>query len=178
MKRLALLTLGIALAACGGETEPTPSAAAYVPPAPPAPEAFAPADSLGFVAEADSLALDSLAVNDSAAVTEAPPPAPSFAPFLARFKQALQTGDAAPFAAEGVDLGPLADDPAFRQRVLAAPPDRYRREGTRREVWVVVGYDMEGNVVPEDEAETESGLGLVFDVVDGAYRLVSLNAAG
>ncbi|HIG74115.1 MAG TPA: hypothetical protein EYQ24_05960 [Bacteroidetes bacterium] len=179
MRRLALLGL-VALAACGGEETPqTTDDEAFVPPAPPTLEPLD-VDSLGL--DEDDLAMDSLALADSASAEAEPlPAAPDFAPFLSEFKRALQTGAAERYAAPGLDdadLAFLVDDPAFRQRFLAAPPDRYRREGTRREVYVVVGYDLEGNVVPEDEAETESGLGLVFDVVDGAYRLVRVSAAG
>ena len=106
-------------------------------------------------------------------------PVPTFAPFLREFKVALQNGDAAGLAA-GVPAGDLAalGDPDFQREVLAAGADRYSRDGTRRETYVVVGFDGDGNVVPEDEAVTESGLGLVFDVVDGAYRLVRVSRAG
>ncbi|MEM6326083.1 MAG: hypothetical protein AAF791_03100 [Bacteroidota bacterium] len=176
MRAAALMVLTVALAACGGTEEPIPEEEGVFVPVPSPEDLEVPADSFDTFPEADSLALDSLIVEDSVQVTEAP--APSFAPFLAQFKQALQTGDVEAFAAEGVDVWVLANDPAFQQQVLAAPPDQYSREGTRRETWVVVGFDVEGNVVPEDEADTESGLGLVFDVVDGAYRLVRVDMAG
>ncbi|MEM1056599.1 MAG: hypothetical protein AAGI52_13835 [Bacteroidota bacterium] len=182
MKRPLLVGLVILAAGCGGEEATESETSVFIPPPPPSEDAFAPPDTLGFFPEADSLVVeDSQAVADSILVPEAPPAAPSFAPFLQEFKQALQTDTADQFAGPDLPTGDLAlvtEDPAFLQRVLATPPDRFRREGTQREVWVVVGYDMDGNVVPEDEAETESGLGLVFDVVDGAYRLVRVDSAG
>ena len=182
MKRWAL-ALALVAAGCGGEkTQETPAPA--LPPAPPAIPEVGDLDDGGFLDEDDPGA-DSLAEADTVAsgAPEPAPAAPSFAPFLSEFKVALQNGTARRHAALGDDLSPealafVADDPAFRQKILAAGADRYRRYGTRRETYVVVGYDREGNVVPEDEAETESGAGLVFDIVDGEYRLVRIDLAG
>ncbi|WP_143536898.1 hypothetical protein [Rubricoccus marinus] len=177
MKRWAL-AVALLASGCGGENAQQPAAPA-LPPAPPSipdvgdlddfDDAFEDADSLG-TPEADSLEATAL-----------PDPGPSFAPFLTEFKVALQKGTARRLAAPGLsaqDFAAVAEDDAVRQHVLAAGVERYRREGTRREVYVVVGYDAEGNVVPEDEAITESAVGLTFDVVDGAYRLVRIERAG
>ena len=171
-------------AGCGGDSSEGETPTAFVPPPPPDPEVEEALEDLDPF-PMDSLARDSVLAGTPNTILEDEPgpsaPPPTFAPFLRDFKQALQTGDAGRFAAPTLsasDLALVAEDAAFRQRVLEAGPERYRRDGMRREVYVVVGYDMDGNVVPEDEAETESSLGLVFDVVGGAYRLVRVEAAG
>ncbi len=66
----------------------------------------------------------------------------------------------------------------FRDGVLALTARDFRRDGTRRQSAVVVGYDAEGQIVPQDEALTESAAVLTFDVVGGAYRLVGVELAG
>ena len=180
--RFALVGLAVLVAGCGPDESESETTTAFVPPPPPAPEVVEVPDDLEPFPEADSLAPDSALAETTALPEEGPSmPPPTFEPFLRDFKEALQTGDAERFAAPALsasDLALVLDDDAFRQRVLEAGPDRYRRDGMRREVYVVVGYDMDGNVVPEDEAETESGLGLVFDVVEGAYKLVRVEPAG
>ena len=75
-------------------------------------------------------------------------------------------------------LSPLLDDPAFRDGVLALTPRDFRRAATSRTATVIVGYDADGTVVPQEEAETESSLTLRFDVLEGEYRLVGLEVAG
>ena len=182
--RFALVALAVLVAGCGGDPSDGEATTAFVPPPPPDPEVADVLDDLEPF-PADSLGRDSvLAETPNTILGDEPVPStppPTFAPFLRDFKEALQTGDARRFAAPTLsasDLALVAEDPAFSQRVLEAGPERYRRDGTRREVYVVVGYDLDGNIVPEDEAETESSLGLVFDVVDGAYKLVRVEPAG
>ena len=174
----------VALSACGGESAQDTSTVA-LPPEPPSfpePDAFDDDDFEDLAATPDtSVTADTLATSPEASGDATP--APTFEPFLREFKVALQEGGARRYAAIGSsltadDLAALTADPAFQQKVLAAGPDRYRRYGNRRETYVVVGFDADGNIVPEDEAVTESGLGLVFDIVDGAYRLVRIERAG
>ncbi len=176
--RRAVLALALLASGCGGER----AGEAPAPARPPSPPAIPTVGDLDDSFE-DDLPADTLAepLADTLEAAPLPDPGPSFAPFLTEFKVALQNGSARGLAAPGLsaeDLAAVMDDPAVQQRVLAAGVDRYRREGTRREVYVVVGYDTDGNVVPEDEAETESGVGLVFDVVEGSYRLVRVERAG
>ena len=138
----------------------------------------------------DSLRADSLRTEAGAG----PPPAapapqgPEFQAFWPRFKDAVR-GGAGPTAAlarfsadlRREDFGDAYESAfgaPFRDRVLALAPRDFRRDGTAREVTVTVGYDADGRVVPQDEAETESAVTLRFDVVDEAYRLVSVALAG
>lgn len=187
MTRIAPLAAAVVLvtaalaAGCGSDGSPEAPGPA-LPPAPPTiPEAVDETfeDDLGELAP-DSLAAGALADSlDALDEAQEAAPVPTFAPFLTEFKTALQTGRAAALASgvPAAELAALADADVQRE-VLAAGPDRYRRDGTRREAFVVVGYDGEGNVVAEDEAVTESAVGLVFDVVDGEYRLVRIDRAG
>ena len=68
------------------------------------------------------------------------------------------------------------DDGPFREGLLALSPRDLQRDGTARVARVVVGYDAAGAVVPQDEADTDRTLALRFDVVDGAYRVVGVEA--
>lgn len=183
MRHLALMAAVLLAAGCGGESAQTEAGPA-LPPAPPDLPDVGDLDDAAFASDLDSLDLapDSTAADTLASSEADPAPAaPSFEPFLREFKVALQNGRARDLAASGLsaeDLAAVADDAAFRQRVLAAGPDRYRRYGTRRETYLVVGYDADGAIVPEDEAVTESAVGLIFDVVEGEYRLVRIERAG
>jgi hypothetical protein len=56
--------------------------------------------------------------------------------------------------------------------VLSLSPRDFERDGTVREIRVVVGFNAEGRPVPEDEADTDSAILLRFDVIDGRYRWV------
>ncbi len=140
----------------------------------------------------DSLRADSLSARGDEAGSESPAaepasPAASFQAFWPRFRDAVRAG-AEPTAALvrfsgdlrredfGATFGSAFGAP-FRGPVLALAPRDFRRNGAAREVTVTVGYDARGEVVPEDEAETESSVTLRFDVVDGAYRLVSVALA-
>ena len=143
----------------------------------------------------DSLRRDSVRADSLLAATAgaASPPEPaaqaaSFQAFWPRFKDAVRAGaqPTAALARFSVDLRredfgatfESAFGAPFRGPVLALTARDFRRDGTAREVTVTVGYDAEGQVVPEDEAETESSVVLRFDVVEGAYRLISVALAG
>ena len=93
----------------------------------------------------------------------------ALAAFSERFSRADFDGDlyAAAFAE-----GP------FRDGALALSARDFRRDGTRRQASVVVGYDRDGRVVRQDEAAREEAVVLTFDVVDGAYRLVGVEPPG
>lgn len=173
----------VALAACGGEREgvAVTEAAPVGTPAPAPPRLDAPLDTIfpdsGLFADPslDSLAADTLDADSLAAS------APDFRAFWPRFRDALDAGAVGRLAALGEGSAPLdalTADSVFRERALALTARDFRRDGTSRDVWVRVGFDADGNVVPEDEAVTESGLRLRFEVVDGEYRLVRLDAAG
>ncbi|MEL6614433.1 MAG: hypothetical protein AAFQ43_01770 [Bacteroidota bacterium] len=185
MRPLALVLAVLVATGCGGDSAQTEAGPA-LPPAPPDLPDVSDLDDADFASDLDSLDLvvDSLVADTLASgepEADPAPAAPSFEPFLREFKVALQTGRVADLAAKGLpaaDLAAVADDADFRPRILSAGADRYRRYGTRREAYLVVGYDADGAVVPEDEAVTESALGLVFDVVDGEYRLVRVERAG
>lgn len=185
--RAAPLVLGVLLAACGGsdrEGIAVTEAAPVERVAPRPPPRVAPLDTV--YADSGQYAdprLDTLLADSAAADTLEAVSAPDFRAFWPRFREALRTGPEAvaalaDLAPESVPLDPLLDDAVFRDRVLALTARDFRRAGTVRDVWVRVGFDRDGNVVPEDEAETESGLGLRFEVVDGAYRLVRLEVGG
>ena len=202
--RRGALWLGLVLAAgaCGDErprgVRVTEAADAPLPPT--GPRRVAPLDTVypdpGLYADPrlDSLRQDSLR-RDSGGAAGAPPTggppraepsaaAPDFGAFWPRWRDAARQG-AAPAAALAVfsDAMSRADfdaahavalDEPFRAGVLALTARDFRRDGTARVASVVVGYDAGGAVVPQDEAVAEARASLRFDVVDGAYRLVSL----
>ena len=128
----------------------------------------------------DSLRADSLRRDSLRADSLAQAARPDFRAFFPRFRAAAEAGTAAGLATDGVDRDLLAAAlaPPFRAGVLALTARDFAREGTARTAVVVVGYDTEGRVVPQDEADTESAVVLRFDVVDGAYRLVAVDLAG
>ena len=137
---------------------------------------------------ADSLRRDSLRRGAEAGPAAPSVPAADFTAFWPRFKAAVRAGleptmALAQFSPDfpredfGTTFEAAFGDP-FRSRVLALTPRDFRRDGTAREAMMTVGYDAEGEIVPQDEAETESAVIVRFDVVDGAYRLVSVQLAG
>ena len=202
---LALAAAALPLAGCGGDpprgvqvTEATDDARLPARPRQSLASDTVYADSGRFVdprldsLRRDSLRADSLLVLGDGArdapPAEAAPQAPGFQTFWPRFRDAVRAG-AEPTAAMARFSGALrredfattfesAFGAPFRGPVLALTPRDFRRDGTAREVTVTVGYDARGEVVPEDEAETESSVTLRFDVVDGAYRLVSVALVG
>lgn len=199
--RRAALALALLVAGCGGGDRQSVVVTEADAPAPRAQRAgLSPldtvyADSGLFVdpslrldsLRADSLRRDSVRLDS---LTRATPAAPDFRRFWPRFQSAVRR-DRAAVAALAAFSGTMTRDEfdeiyydaafrdgPFREKVLALTPRDFERDGTARRVWIVVGFDVDGEIVPEDEADTESGLELRFDVVDGAYRLVGLALAG
>lgn len=197
--RVTVLVLAVALAACGGErpqgievteAEPTPTVRPSARPTAPLDTVYA--DSGLFVdpslrpdsLRADSLRRDSLRLDSLARAADVT--APDFRTFWPRFRAALEDGPAAaaPFVALE-DAGEPVEatlarvlEGAFLDGALALTARDFRRDATSRTARVVVGYDADGNVVPQEEALTESSVTLRFDVLEGAYRLVGLEVAG
>lgn len=140
--------------------------------------ALAMADSI----RADTLRADSVevAVEDSAA---APPP-PEFDAFWIQFQAAVRSGNVnavtryAKLGEEGIGLADIdqayikAFSEPFRSALLALSPRDFERDSVAREIQVVVGFDENGRVVPEDEADSDESIRLRFDVIDGRYRWV------
>lgn len=188
MRPLAVALLAVAVGACGSEpegvtvTEAEPDGS-YAPPTPRRGLAFDTVyadDGLFDDPEIDSLAADSLRA-DSLADASSRPAAPDFRQFWPEFQRAIREGEPAVTRLSDADAGAALDSlyvPAFeglfREGVLDLTARSFRRQGSAREVSVVVGFDARGRVVPEDEAVREASLVLRFDVVDGAYRLVRL----
>ena len=182
------LALAGALAGCGGDAPeglpvgqaPPPEAFARDPFAAPPGTAARRAgdpDSLGARAlRPDSLPADSLRTHAGLDSLRAEPPsapaAADAAPDLdAAWRAFLGGRDLATTpAARRAAARALA--PPFGPAVRAAQPRTFRRDGTLRTAVVRVGFDAGGAVVPQDEAVRDSTVRLVFDVVDGAYRLV------
>jgi len=135
---------------------------------------------------ADSLRRDSLR-QDS--LRRAEVVRPDFRTFWPRFQAAVRQGPDAvrPLTAFSERLGEpafeLLYDVAFggepyRSRVLALTPRDFALEGASREATILIGYDADGQIVPQDEADTESSVSIRFEVVGGAYRLGEINPAG
>ena len=196
-----LLALGVLAGACKGRREGI--AVTEAPPVgmPAAPGRYAQGDSVyADAAFADSLRADSLAAvvslraDSLRADSLAAPAAPDFRAFWAQFRAAVRTGRraaVAPLALVGPggiapaawpDLADAFLDDAFRTPLLALDATALRREGDARVATVIVGYDGEGNVVPQDEADTDSAVILRFETVAGeagaAWRLVRVDLAG
>jgi len=142
------------------------------------------------LAASDSTLADSALVADSVEVAPADSvlAPPDFAPFWTGFQAAVRSGNVdavTRYAKIGeVGLGLVDVDRAyitaftepFKTAVLSLSPRDFERAETAREVRVVVGFDADGRVVPEDEADTDSAIQLRFDVVDGRYRWVGFQA--
>ena len=109
---------------------------------------------------------DSLAAPDAPAPPDVAPPdfAPAWRAFLDG-RDLAASPDVARVAARALA-------PPFEPAVRDASPRAFQRDGARRTATVRVGFDAAGAVVPQDEAVRDSTLRLVFDLVDGAYRLV------
>ncbi len=141
--------------------------------------ALAPPDSI----LADSLVADTVSIAPVDTVI-APP---DFGPFWTAFQASIRSGNVnavTRFATLGEDGVGLANvDQAyikaftgpFKNAVLSLSPRDFERDETAREIRVVVGFNAEGRVVPEDEADTDEGIRLRFDVVNGRYRWVGFD---
>ena len=201
MRRGALL-LALVVSACGGDrpqgvevTEAPPESELRTRPSGPVPLDTVYADS-GLFADpslrpdslgADSLRRDSLR-QDS--LRRAQAARPDFRTFWPDFRRAVQSGPDAVAALTAFSASLSRDDfdaalypgvfeeGPFRDGVLDLTARDFRRDGPRRIVTVTVGYGADGDVVPEDEAVTESAAVLTFDVVGGAYRLVRIDLTG
>ena len=179
------LALAGALAGCGGDAPeglpvgqaPPPEAFARdpfaAPPGAAAPRAAAP-DSLGV--RPDSLTADSLRTHAGPDSLRAEPPS---TPAVAEGAPDLDAAWRAFLGGRDLATTPAARRaaaralaPPFGPAVRAAQPRTFRHDGTLRTAVVRVGFDAGGAVVPQDEAVRDSTVRLVFDVVDGAYRLV------
>ncbi|MEO0558824.1 MAG: hypothetical protein AAF170_11645 [Bacteroidota bacterium] len=144
------------------------------------------------LAMADTTLADSALVVDSVEVapvdTVAAPP--DFAPFWTTFQGAIRSGNVnavtrfAKLGEAGIGLADVdqayiaAFTEPFKTAVLTLTPRDFERDGTIREIRVVVGFDAEGRVVPEDEADRDEAIRLQFDVVDGRYRWVGFADEG
>lgn len=191
--RLRALLLGLlALGACKGAPEGV--AVTEAPPVafPPAPARYADGDTT--YGAVDSLFSDSLAAGAPAADSAARAPAavrdttPDFGRFWAAFRTAARSGrrsDVAGLAVVGPggvarDVWPqaasaLTTEP-FRTPLLALDARSLAYDGAARTASLLVGFDTNGAVVPQAEAETDSAVLLRFEIVDApggrAWRLV------
>lgn len=124
---------------------------------------------------ADSRAADTAAVAEARQVPDVGPVWQAVQEAARRRQRAAwdaATGQApgASLAWEALDGGPFLDG------LLALTPRDLRRDGSARMARIVVGYDADGRVVPQEEAERDRTLTLRLDVVDGAYRVVDVEA--
>ena len=126
----------------------------------------------------DSLAADSLARPPAPAADSTP----DFEAFWADFRAAVRSGRRANVealvAGDQTEALAAALGEPFRTPLLALAPRDLARVGAARVATVVVGFDAEGRVVPEDEADTDSAVVLRFEVVGAAWRLVRADLAG
>lgn len=172
---LVMLVLG----ACGGE--PSGVTVGEAPPV-----VLAPPPSRTPVAARDTVYADTLQVSgsDSAAVaadTLAVRPEPDEA--LEALQRAVRDGRRSALTTLAPDvpatdldlLWVLVESGPFRDGLLALAPRDLRRDGSARTARVVVGYDAAGQIVPQDEAETDRALAVRFDAVDGVYRIVGVD---
>lgn len=122
---------------------------------------------------ADGLRPDTLVAPPPAARPEAPaaPPEPAFGPVWEAFG-----AETAPPALRAAAARALA--PPFGDAVGALTPRDFARDGSRRHATVRVGFDDAGAVVPQETAARDSTVHLVFDLVDGAYRLADIRFSG
>ena len=203
MRSALLLGLLLALGACKGAPEGV--AVTEAPPVafPAAPGRYAEGDTTYAAADSladDSLADDSLAADALAADSAARPPAavrdstPDFGRFWTTFRQAARSGRRGGVAALAV-VGPggvaradwpqaaeaLTTEP-FRTPLLALDARSLAYDGSARTASLLVGFDTDGTVVPQDEAETDSAVLLRFEIVGApggrAWRLVRVEFAG
>ncbi len=197
MRHAVLLVSLLALGACKGGPEGV--AVTEAPPVafPAAPGRYAAGDTT--FADADSL-LAPDAPDAPLADSVAPPPvaahdsAPDFGSFWAAFRAAARSGRRADVAALAV-VGPggvaRADWPTvaeaittepFRAQIAALDSRSLAYDGPARTATLTVGFDSEGNVVPQDEADTDSSMILRFEIVEApggrAWRLVRADVAG
>ena len=177
---LCALFLGVLVAGCG-EREPGVVVTEADPVAERAP---VPVDTAARV-DPDTTQLDTVLVDPGETVTpDTAAAAPSFDVFWPQFQASVRSGNVSAvtgyaWTGEG-GLGAVDLDGAyitaftepFKTAVLALTPRDFRREGTARSVRVVVGFDGEGRVVPEDEADTDRSIRLRFDAVGDRYRWV------
>ena len=182
MRRAALLVALAAAGGCGERPDGVPVGQADDGAALPHPSGWRSgaldtvyADTLAF---ADSLRADSLAAADTLAAARAPEAAPLWAAVQAAVRarrRAAWDDLTAGTAGAALAWEVLADGP-FRDGLLALDARDLRRDGTARVARVVVGYDADGRVVPQDEADRDRALTLRLDVVDGAYRVTRVEA--
>ena len=138
-------------------------------------------------AASDSLAgtlLDPLARPPAAAADSTP----DFDAFWADFRAAVRSGrraDLAALTAPSVRDAAAALAEPFRTPLLALDARDLAREpapaqagGDARIATTTVGFDAAGNVVPQDEADTDRTVALRFEIVAGAWRLVRVETAG
>lgn len=145
-----------------------------------------------FTADSSALATSDSTLADSSLVADSVEVAPAdtvvapadFAPFWTAFQAAVRSGNVDAVTRHAkigeAGLGLVDVDQAyisaftepFKTAVLSLSPRDFERDGTVREVRVVVGFDAEGRVVPEDEADRDEAIQLQFNVVDGRYRWV------
>lgn len=176
---IGVLALGFALTGCGDDT-PT----VEITEADPVAErhSLAPDDTSALVdsTRADTLETDSVEV--VAADTAAAIPPPDFDAFWIEFQAAVRSGNVgavtryAKLGEEGIGLEDIdqayikAFTEPFKSAVLSLSPRDFERDETARKIRVVVGFDENGRVVPEDEADRDRAIQLQFDVVNGRYR--------
>lgn len=180
--RLAVLALAVGAAGCGEKPAGVPVGQADDGAALPRPDGWR-SDALDTLyadtlAIADSLRADSLAAADTVAAARAPDAADAWtavqeAVRTRRRADWMALADDAPGAALAWEV--LAEGP-FRDGLLALGARDLRRDGDARVARVVVGYSADGRVVPQDEADLDRTLTLRLDVVDGAYRVVAIEA--
>ena len=177
------VAVGVAALVGCGEDKPTVAVTEADPVAERRPRVDADTSAL---ATPDSMLADSLRADtvDVAAAPAAVAPPQQFDPFWTAFQAAVRTGNVnavAQYAKIGEGgIGLVDVDQAyikaftepFKSSVLALSPRDFERDGTAREIRVVVGFGPDGRVVPEDEADTDEGIRLRFDVVNGRYRWV------
>lgn len=179
-KSLWAAVLCVALVGCG---EDTPSVT--ITEADPVAERGSVTSDTSALAMSDSTLADSVLVDSvEVAVADTVAAPPNFDPFWTTFQAAIRSGvvSAVTYQAllgeEGIGLAEIdhayitAFTEPFKSVVLSLSPRDFERDGTAREIRVVVGYDENGRVVPEDEATTDAGIVLRFDVVNGRYRWV------
>ena len=144
----------------------------------PRPRRYAEGDTVyADAAFADSLRADSLAGRPlpparlAAPRTRRPRPTPDFRAFWTAFRAAVRAGRRAAVAARATrrrrtTSAAVLDEP-FRAPLLALDATALRRDGDARVATLVVGYDAEGRVVPQDEADTDAALVLRFETRRG-----------